>query len=143
MNPEPDRKSMEQIVVIGPGYWGVNHVRNFHELGALGMVCDTSHPSLERIAKKFPDIRIENDFRSALSDANVRGVVIATPAESHYRIALQAIEAGKDVLVEKPLTLDVAEGEHLVKLAGERGSILMVGHLPEYHPAVFRLRDFI
>jgi len=143
MNPEPDRKSMEEIVVIGAGYWGVNHVRNFHELGALRMVCDTSRPSLERIAKMFPDIRIENDFRTALSDENVRGVVVATPAETHYQIACLAIEAGKDVLVEKPLTLDVAEGEQLVKLATERGSILMVGHLLEYHAAVLRLRELI
>jgi predicted dehydrogenase len=143
MNPEPDRKSMEEIAVIGAGYWGVNHVRNFHELGALRMVCDTSRPSLERIAKAFPDIRIENDFRTALSDTTVRGVVIATPAESHYRIACLAIEAGKDVLVEKPLTLDVAEGERLVKLATERGAIMMVGHLLEYHPAVLRLRELI
>jgi UDP-2-acetamido-3-amino-2,3-dideoxy-glucuronate N-acetyltransferase len=143
MNTEFKEKSSGQIAVIGAGYWGVNHVRNFHELGALGMVCDTSRPSLERIAEKFPDVRIENDFRSALSDANVRGVVIATPAETHYRIALQTIDAGKDVLVEKPLTLEVAEGEHLVQLARERNAILMVGHLLEYHPAVLRLRELI
>lgn len=143
MNPEADRKSKQQIAVIGAGYWGVNHVRNFHALGALGMVCDTSGPSLKRIAEHFPDVRVENDFRSALSDESVRGVVIATPAETHYRMARQAIEAGKDVLVEKPLTLDVAEGEHLVKLATERGAILMVGHLLEYHPAVLRLRELI
>lgn len=143
MNPVTNRESMEQIAVIGAGYWGVNHVRNFHALGALGMVCDTSRPSLERIAAMFPGVRIESDFRSALSDANVRGVVIATPAESHYRIARQAIEAGKDVLVEKPLTLDVTEGEEIVALARERGAILMVGHLLEYHPAVLRLRELI
>jgi UDP-2-acetamido-3-amino-2,3-dideoxy-glucuronate N-acetyltransferase len=143
MNTEPEGKSIENIAVIGAGYWGVNHVRNFHELGALGMVCDTSRPSLERIAEKFPGVRIESDFRSALSDANIRGVVIATPAESHYQIACSAIEAGKDVLVEKPLTLDVTDGERLVKLARERGAILMVGHLLEYHPAVLRLRQLI
>lgn len=132
-----------QIAVIGAGYWGVNHVRNFHELGALNMVCDTSRPSLERIAEKFPGVRIETDLNNALASSEVRGVVIATPAETHYQMAVAAIEAGKDVLVEKPLTLDVAEGERLVDLAAERGAILMVGHLLEYHPAVSRLRALI
>lgn len=143
MNTDPEAKSKEHIAVIGAGYWGVNHVRNFHQLGALGIVCDTSRPSLERIARTFQGVRVENDFRSALSDTNVRGVVIATPAESHYQIARQAIEAGKDVLVEKPLTLDVREGERLVDLARERGALLMVGHLLEYHPAVLRLSQLI
>jgi predicted dehydrogenase len=143
MNTEPERKSTRQIAVVGAGYWGVNHVRNFHELGALGMVCDTSRPSLEKIAKTFPDVRIENDFLVALSDPNIRGVVVATPAETHYQMVRHALEAGKDVLVEKPLTLDVSEGERLVSLARERTAILMVGHLLEYHPAVLRLRELI
>jgi predicted dehydrogenase len=131
------------IAVIGAGYWGVNHVRNFHELGVLSMVCDTKPASLEKIAAKFPGVRVETDITSAIVSSNVRGVVIATPAETHYSMARTAIEAGKDVLVEKPLTLDVAEGQHLVNLAAERGAILMVGHLLEYHPAVLRLRQLI
>lgn len=143
MKTEFDQLGKRQIAVIGAGYWGVNHVRNFHELGALGMVCDSSRSSLDRIAERFPDVAIESDFRSAFADAGVRGVVISTPAETHYHIARAAIEAGKDVLVEKPLTLDVAEGERLVKLAAERGAVLMVGHLLEYHPAVLRLRELI
>lgn len=131
------------IAVAGAGYWGVNHVRNFHELGALGVVCDTSEPSLSRIAERFSGARTEIDFEKVLSDPLIQGVVIATPAESHYKMALSAIEAGKDVLVEKPLTLSVEEGERLVGLARERGAILMVGHLLEYHPAVLRLRELI
>src|SRR5438477_3550572 len=113
---ESERHSSKHIAVIGAGYWGVNHVRNFHELGALRMVCDTSQVSLERTAQRFPGTRVENDYRMAFSDQNVRGVVIATPAETHYQIAKEAIEAGKDVLVEKPLTLDVTDGERLVQL---------------------------
>lgn len=143
MKTEFKNEGNGQIAVIGAGYWGINHVRSFHELGALSVVCDTSRASLERIAEKFPDVRIENDFTRALASPNVRGVVIATPAETHYQIARAAIEQGKDVLVEKPLTLNVAEGERLVNLAGERGAILMVGHLLEYHPAVLRLRELI
>lgn len=132
-----------RIAVIGSGYWGINHVRNFYELSALGMVCDTSEPSLALVAEKFPGARIEKDFRAALDDKNIRGVVIATPAETHWRLARAAIEAGKDVLVEKPLTLDVEEGAQLVELAANRKAILMVGHLLEYHPAVLRLRELV
>ena len=138
-----DQSTPPRVAVVGAGYWGINHVRNFYELGALGLVCDTYAPSLARIAEKFPDARIEHDVSAALDDPNIRGVVIATPAETHYRLARRAIEAGKDVLVEKPLTLDVEEGERLVELANARGAILMVGHLLEYHPAVLRLRELI
>lgn len=143
MKTEIEPGDHPRIAVIGAGYWGVNHVRNFYELGALGAVCDTHPPSLDRIATDFPGVRIETDFRSVLAAANIRGVVIATPAETHYQMALAALRAGKDVLVEKPLALDVREGEQLLTLAEEHKAILMVGHLLEYHPAVLRLRDLI
>src|SRR6476661_2935918 len=82
-----DHSSHPQVAVIGAGYWGVNHVRNYSELGALGMVCDTNETSLARVARTFPDVRTESDFGNALSDPVIRGVVIATPAETHYQIA--------------------------------------------------------
>lgn len=132
-----------RVAVIGAGYWGINHVRNFYELGALGMVCDTSAPSLARIKEKFSDARIEHNLNTALEDPTIRGVVIATPAETHYELARRSIEAGKDVLVEKPLTLNIEEGERLVEMARAHGRVLMVGHLLEYHPAVLRLRELI
>lgn len=118
-------------------------MRNFHELGALGMVCDKSEPLLARMTEKFPGVRVEHDFGKVLADDDIRGVIISTPAETHYQMAAAALDAGKDVLVEKPLALDVAEGESLVKLAARREAILMVGHLLEYHPAVLRLRELI
>jgi predicted dehydrogenase len=136
-------KAHPPVAVVGAGYWGVNHVRNFYEIGSLRTVCDSSKSSLAKVAEKFPSVRLEHDFGSALADPAVRGVVIATPAETHYCLARAAIEAGKDVLVEKPLTLDVSEGERLVELAEKRGAVLMVGHLLEYHPAVLRLRELI
>ncbi|MFY9557776.1 MAG: Gfo/Idh/MocA family oxidoreductase [Blastocatellia bacterium] len=131
------------VAVVGAGYWGMNHVRNFNELGALGMVCDTSESSLAEVMRKFPAIPIERNFERVLVDSGIRGVVIATPAETHHQMAVAAIEAGKDVLVEKPLTLNIAEAHSLVELADKRGAILMVGHLLEYHPAVLRLRELI
>jgi predicted dehydrogenase len=136
-------QSAPRVAVIGAGYWGINHVRNFYELGALGLVCDTFAPSLERIKEKFPGVHIESDLDAALKDESINGVVIATPAETHFELARRSIEAGKDVLVEKPLTLDVEEGERLIEMANARGRVLMVGHLLEYHPAVLRLRELI
>jgi predicted dehydrogenase len=136
-------KDDPQIAVVGAGYWGVNHVRNFHALGALAVVCDSSQPSLTKIKERFPDVRTETEYDRVISDPLIQGIVVATPAEAHYEMARKAIEAGKDVLVEKPLTLDVDEGRRLVALARERGRILMVGHLLEFHPAVLRLRDLI
>lgn len=131
------------VAVAGAGYWGVNHVRNFSEIGALAAICDTSEPSLARMSQLFPGARTEQSFDRLLEDKSIRGVVIATPAEYHYRMAQAAIEAGKDVLVEKPLTLELGEAEELVRLARRRGQLLMVGHLLEYHPAVVRLRELI
>jgi predicted dehydrogenase len=136
-------ESQSRVAVIGAGYWGINHVRNFFELGALGMVCDESNAMLEKVQDRFKGIRTHTDFRMALSDAEIDGVVIATPAETHYGIATLALQAGKDVLVEKPLTLNVSEAERLLKVATDRSAILMVGHLLEYHPAVIRLRELI
>jgi predicted dehydrogenase len=131
------------IAVVGAGYWGVNHVRNFHDLGVLRTVCDANRNSLAKIRECFTSTRTEVDFESVLADDSVRGIVIATPAETHYRLATAALAAGKDVLVEKPLTLNVSEGEKLVNLAEQRRAVLMVGHLLEYHPAVLRLRELI
>ena len=132
-----------RIAAIGAGYWGINHVRNFSELGALDVVCDSNQPSLQQIGERFPTARIEGDYQRVLQDDSIRGGVIATPAETHYSLARAAIEAGKDVLVEKPLTLDIADAEALVRLADERKAILMVGHSLEYHSAVIRLRELI
>ncbi|HSQ19380.1 MAG TPA: Gfo/Idh/MocA family oxidoreductase [Blastocatellia bacterium] len=144
MTSQPTSQAdLPRVAVIGAGYWGINHVRNFHELGALSLVCDASEAMLEKVRERFPEVRTHSDFRSAVDDPGIRAVVIATPAETHCKLATLAIEAGKDVLVEKPLTLDVREGQALVNFASDRRAILMVGHLLEYHPAVLRLRELI
>ena len=137
------QSELPRVAVIGAGYWGINHVRNFFELGALGMVCDESGDILEKVEARFRGIKTKTDFRVALSDAQIDAVVIATPAETHYRIATLALEAGKDVLVEKPLTLNLSDAERLLQLSITKNAILMVGHLLEYHPAVLRLRELI
>ncbi len=138
-----EQKQPPCIAVIGAGYWGINHVRNYHQLGALKTVCDASPSSLAQIGEKFPGVELEADYDKVLADPEIHGIVIATPAETHYRLAMAALEAGKHTLVEKPLTLKVNDGEQVVELARQRQLTLMVGHLLEYHPAVLRLRELM
>ena len=131
------------IAVIGNGYWGRNLIRNFADLGALATICDESPAAEASAREKYPDVSFRRTYTEVLSDANVQGVILATPAVTHYALARQALEAGKDVFVEKPLSLAVPEGAALVDLAARRGRILMVGHILQYHPAVRRLKELI
>jgi predicted dehydrogenase len=127
---------------VGCGYWGKNLVRNFYELGALTMVCDVTPEGRSLAATIAPDVKVVDDFDQVMF-ADVDGIVIATPAETHYDLTRKALLAGKDVLVEKPLSLTYEDGASLVRLAQERGRCLMVGHVLEYHPAIVRLLELV
>jgi len=131
-----------RVAVVGCGYWGKNLVRNFHQLGALAAVCETTPAGRAAAESIAPQMPIVDDIEAVLA-GDARGVVIATPAETHYELTHRALEAGKDVFVEKPLALTPEQGRHLVKLAEARGLILMVGHVLEYHPAIVKLREMI
>ncbi len=131
------------VAVIGNGYWGKNLVRNFQELGALRMICD-SHPGLLADARtRYPAVPACSNYLEALKDGSIQGIVIATPAVTHFELAKKALLAGKDVFVEKPLSLTVVQGSELVELASRLGRILMVGHILQYHPAVRKLKQLI
>src|SRR5580704_7893613 len=132
-----------RVAVVGAGYWGANLVRVLHELGALYRICDFSAARLQQLAEKYPGVPMDTSFETVLSDPNVNAVVIATPAESHYILARKALLAGKDVYVEKPLTLHCEEAETLIALAESEKRILMVGHLLEFHPAITKLKEMI
>lgn len=130
------------IAVVGCGYWGKNLVRNFNALGALHMICDAT-PNGRALAQELaPSAQIVSDFQQVLM-SDVKGVAIATPAETHYSLVAQAIQAGKDVFVEKPLALTYEEGAHLVELAKQHQRMLTVGHVLEYHPAILKLRELV
>ena len=131
------------IVVIGSGYWGKNLVRNFHDLGALLGVCDIDDKTLRSFKEKYPDIRTYTNIEKVFADPEVKAVAVATPAETHFAVVRQAILSGKDIFVEKPIALTLAEGEELVALAHAHSRILMVGHILEYHPAVVKLNEMI
>lgn len=133
----------KNIAVIGCGYWGQNLVRNFAGLGALHTICDSNPQTLSGLEQPYPHIKKETKFERVLANREIRGVVISTPAVLHYSMTKQALETGKDVFVEKPLSLMVEEGEELVKLAEKKDEILMVGHLLEYHPGIIKLKEMV
>jgi UDP-2-acetamido-3-amino-2,3-dideoxy-glucuronate N-acetyltransferase len=140
---ESVQKSPVSVAVVGVGYWGKNLVRNFHELGALSALCDAHPVAEDSCRRQYENVRFFSDFKSVLSDPSIDAVALATPAVTHYEMAKAALEAGKDVLVEKPLAIDVTHGEHLVELAAAKGRILMVGHILRYHPAILKLQELI
>ncbi|MBZ5535383.1 MAG: Gfo/Idh/MocA family oxidoreductase [Acidobacteriia bacterium] len=135
--------SPPHIAVVGCGYWGKNLARNFAQLRALRWISDTNDVALKEQSKLYPDVKITRRFEEVLEDELIHGVVIATPAAAHYAHAREALLKGKDVFVEKPLSLRYAEGQELVALAESKGVILMVGHILEYHPAVKLLKGIV
>ncbi len=131
------------IGILGCGHWGKNLVRNFSALGALRVACDTDAAKVARLKEQYPDLPVTSSYTEILADPAVQAVVIATPAATHYDHAREALEAGKDVFVEKPLALTADDGRSLIALAQERSRILMVGHLLRYHPAILKLKELV
>ena len=115
-----------KIGVVGGGNWGKNHIRTLHEMGALGAVVELDAGLREALESEYPDVAIYNNLETVLAGGEgvpaCSGFVIATPAHVHYPIGIQCLEAGKGVLIEKPMTLDSAESEKLVEAAGGGGS---------------------
>jgi predicted dehydrogenase len=131
------------VCVVGCGHWGQNLVRNFAEMGNLGGLCDDNALRLESFAARYPGIKTYENYGEVLADPAIDAVVLATPAELHGRMGLAALEAGKDLFVEKPLALEVADGFAMNECANSKNRILMVGHLLRYHPAILKIQDLI
>ena len=133
---------LPQIAVIGNGYWGKNLVRNFHALGVLKCVCDSRTGALQEAHTQF-GVDTCSSITILLNDPEIKGVAIAAPAVQHYELAKECLLAGKDVYVEKPLALQVDQGQELVEIAEKEHRILMVGHILQYHPAILKLKELI
>lgn len=136
------QQESRKVGVVGCGYWGKNLVRVFSEIGGLAAVCDADPARLADL-RLSQSVRATDRFEEMLAMPEVDAVVIAAPAAQHFALAKQALLAGKDVFVEKPLALRVEDGEELVELARRGSRILMVGHLLHYHPAIVALRRMI
>ena len=131
------------IAVLGTGYWGRNLVRNFHGLGHLAGCFDTDRSTLEAVAAANGGVQEFQTIDAVLADPAVDAIAIATPAATHGALVERGLDAGKHVFVEKPLCLDIAEGESLAAKAKRSGLVLMVGHLLLYHPAFVKLAALV
>lgn len=136
---------MVTIAEIGAGKWGFNWVRALARIPNIEFryCCDLMEASLERVRQQFPTVRTTSRLEDLLEDETLDAVVLATSAPTHYPMAKRLLEAGKHVMVEKPLTLATHEAEELTRLAQKRNRIIMVGHLLEYHPAILHIKEMI
>jgi predicted dehydrogenase len=134
-----------RIAVVGLGYWGPNLVRNLYELpdAKLVAVCDLAADRLDRIGRRYPDVRRTTSYDELLEDPSVDAVAIATAVGTHFKLAMAALEAGKHVFVEKPMAGSVDEAELLIATARGRGLTLMPGHTFLYSPPVNAVHDLI
>lgn len=131
-----------KVAVIGCGRWGANIIRNLSELGVLAGVIDVDEEKRNLQSEKY-SVNAYPSLDALLSQGSVDAVALATPSETHAEIALEALERDLDVFVEKPMATRVSDGERMVGIAKQRGRILMVGHLLEYHGAVLKLKELI
>ena len=130
-----------RIAVVGTGYWGKHLVRNFHDLGALKLICESNETLIDHFTTQYPGLESCVAFNDVLLRDDIDSVVIATPAETHFALVREALAAGKHVYVEKPMALYEDEAAELITLADENSIILMVGHIMQYHPLFCHLRD--
>lgn len=107
------------------------------------IVCDRNNSAIEKYKSIYPNITFLTDFKAVVNNKNINAVIISTPAATHFEIAKSALLSGKDVFVEKPITLKISEAKALVNISKRTKKILMVGHLLEYHPAVLKLKNLI
>lgn len=133
------------VGVVGYGYWGPNLVRNFFDTPncRLVSVCDASPARLDAVSRRHPSAEVTDRFDDLLADPRVDAITIATPVHTHFALAMRALEAGKHVLLEKPMTQTVAEGRELVERAERQGLTLMVDHTFVYTGAVRRIKQLI
>lgn len=136
---------MIRVGVVGLGAWGWNVARSFAELGECELVtcCDMDEKRRASAKKSWPSVNVVTDLDEMLKQDSIDAVVISAPAVTHYDLAKKALMADRDVLVEKPFTLNVRDAEELAELADKKSRVLMVGHLLEYHPVVRRLKKMI
>jgi predicted dehydrogenase len=138
-------EQLRGIGVVGLGYWGPNWVRNLYQARHAKRVvaCDLDRDRRTHVQRMYPGVETTSHYDQLLEDRDIEAVVIATPVGTHYRLARQALESGKSVLVEKPLALSVSEAAGLVKLGRDVDRVLMVGHTFLYSAPVLKIREIV
>jgi len=134
-----------KLAIIGAGRWGKNHIKTANSLlkSKQIVVCDFSVQTRNVVSAINPEINFTTDYNSILNDKEINAVIIATPAETHFEIAKKIMESGKNVLVEKPITLVPSEAKELLDISLKLNLKLMVGHILLYHTAVLRMKNGI
>ncbi|MBS9392136.1 MAG: Gfo/Idh/MocA family oxidoreductase [Dolichospermum sp. LBC05a] len=133
---------MKQVIVVGAGNWGQNLIQNFYALEALAGIVEINPDLRSKVQARYPDVVSYADLQQALA-SDIPAIVFATPAPTHYKFAMAALAAGKDVFIEKPMTLQTEEAQKLAEYADQHSQILMVGHLLLYQPAITWMRDYL
>ena len=133
------------VAVVGCGYWGVNYVRVFSELAGarVEVICDSREERLREVGRRFPEASLETSLTDALQREGVDAAVICTGATTHHDVAARCLEAGKHVLVEKPIATTVDDAQALLDLATSQGVTLMVGHTFLYNAGVQKVKDYV
>jgi predicted dehydrogenase len=137
---------MVKIAQIGIGNWGKNLLRNFFNLQdcQVRLCCDHNKTTLDKVIQQYNGkVRVTQDPEEVFNDPQIDAVIIATPAVTHAKFSIWALSCGKHVFVEKPLALNVQDGQAVIKSAKENKRILMVGHLLLYHPAIQKLKSYV
>jgi len=136
---------MIKLALVGCGKWGKNYLKTVTAIEGceLKWACDLDHQKLNQIAPVYPQTRFTENKADILNDSEVQGVIIATTPESHYKLAKEAINKGKAVLVEKPVTINRKDSNDLIELAAAQNTILMAGYTLIYHPAVKKIKGLL
>lgn len=136
---------MFNVAIVGCGYWGVNYVRVCQELPntLVRMVCDEQGDRLLALEKRYPTLETTEHFETVWQTSDVDAVIIATPPQTHHHLAKQCLLHGKHVLIEKPLTTTIEDGQELVDLANKLPLVLMVGHTFLYNNGIRKLKEYV
>lgn len=136
---------MINLGLIGCGYWGPNYLRNFNTFSEakITVACDIDKSKLALLSSKYSELKLTTNMMEILEDPMIHGVIICTPATTHFKFALAALEHDKHVLIEKPLTTSSAEAKELIRIAEQKKRVLMVGHVFMYNSAINQIKQYI
>lgn len=135
-------KVIPNVAIIGAGYWGRKHIEEYRALDADITVVDLNEDNLKYYAEKY-NVKTIRDYKDILLDKKIKAVSICTPNETHYRIANDCLNARKNVLVEKPLAMNIEQGRELIDIAKDNELILTVGHIFRFNNAINKVKEMI
>jgi predicted dehydrogenase len=131
-----------KVGVVGCGYWGPNIIRNLDSLGHLGAICDADESKLEKVCGKY-SVKCYSDYDSMLKNNSLDAICIVTPPDTHMELGIKALNKGKHIFVEKPMTRDAEEASILYNAARKKDLVSMVGHTFVYNPAYQKLKEIV